>query len=328
MDLLQNYFPAHGPGAALAIVVDDAPPQVSCRGLADPDADIAIDPATVFDLASAAKPFTAAAIMTLVEDGRLSLTTPICDCLSFAPPAEKGRPATVRDLLQHTSGLPDYLAQGMHTPAEEMTLTSIVARTEAWSRSARPGRIFEYSNTNYALLAMIVEAVAGADFAEFVHKRLFAPHGLEDAFIGQAENRGKTVAKGFINGGYGLAAFEPIALDIDTVGDGGLYCSLRDLVRWQTLFWQGAIVNPASLAAMTAPGRLDSGEPFDYGLGLQVETGADGARWIGHGGSWVGTTVLAGRYPAARASVIVLSNEHMAPVERISQRAYANLARV
>ncbi|MEE4331810.1 MAG: serine hydrolase domain-containing protein, partial [Wenzhouxiangella sp.] len=109
----------------------------------------------------------------------------------------------------------------------------------------------------------------------------------------------------------------------ETLGDGGLYSCLSDLLRWQSLFRAGEVLSRSTLERMKRPGRLDSGEEFEYGLGLQIERRAGGRSWWGHSGSWTQSAVMIGRYPEQQLSVIVLSNEFMAPVERISQRAAA-----
>ncbi|MDY7092909.1 MAG: serine hydrolase domain-containing protein [Acidobacteriota bacterium] len=324
MKILPHYFSTNGPGAALAVVPDGLVAQVECYGLADREAGVEITPETVFDLASASKMFTATGVVLLAEEGRLDLATPVVEVLPQLEHSGVGRPITVRDLLWHTSGLQDYLQDGMYTPPEEASAEFVDQQLPAWMREARPGVSHSYSNTNYFLLSKVLEAAAGCSYSEFLKAHLFAPLGLRDTFVAGGRSESKGIAKGYRNFGYGLPLFElSEELALDTVGDGGVFSSLRDLMAWQSALWKGELVSEASLKLMQTPGHLDSGEAFDYGLGLQVERSDDGRVWCGHGGSWTSSTVLVGRYVKEETNLTLLSNEFMAPVERISQRALA-----
>lgn len=331
-NLLRGYVEDSGPGVALVVATDGAAPALACRGLADLAAGVEIGPDTAFDLASAGKTMTAVAAMRLAARGDLDLEAPISTYLDVVEPPSEGRAIVVRDLLGHTAGLEDYLAQGMYTPPSEMTAGYVRQQLGRWSREARPGLVHAYSNTNYVVLSWIVEAVTGVSFGNHLRDALWEPFGLRGSFLqGQRTPDRPRIARGYRNLGYGLPEFElSDELTLDTVGDGGVFSTLNDLVRWQALLWGGELLDQEALAAMTMPVRNDDGGTFPYGFGLQVEqvrmaNGAE-ATWIGHGGSWVGTTVMVGRYREARTSVIVLANEFMAPVERLSQRAFALVA--
>lgn len=325
MAILPHYFSPNGPGAALGVERAGQPAHVECLGLADMSAGVAIEPDTVFDLASASKMFTGAALMLLAERGALALTAPVREFLPQLDHAGDGRPISIRDLLWHTSGLPDYLEAGMYTPATERTAAYVREQLPEWSRLARPGEAHCYSNTNYVALAMVIEAAAGCAYADFIESSLIAPFGLRDTFVASEKDKPRTVARGYRNLGFGLPLFVPAEeIVLDTLGDGGVFSSLRDLLQWQALLWRGEIISHDSLAVMGRPGRLDCGTTFEYGFGCQVEVRGDGQAWCGHGGSWTGSTVLVGRYPEAETSVVVLSNEFMAPVERISQAAFSS----
>lgn len=322
MTILPLYCSATGPGAALAVVVGREAPHLECYGLADLQRGIKITPDTVFELASASKTFTATGIMLLVERGCLDLTAPVGEYVPQVQKPDAGRPITARDLLWHTSGLPDYLESGMYTPMDQASPEYVIGQLPEWAQRARPGEEHSYSNTNSVVLSRVIEAISGLGFAEFIDSNLVAPIGLRDTFILDGTSDAKQIANGYRNLGYGLPLFEPSKeFILDTVGDGGMCSTLNDLVRWQSRFWNGDVVSEQSLMQMQSPGRLDSGESFEYGFGLQIEQREGRHTWCGHGGSWTNTTVLFGRYPKEQTTVIVLSNEFMAPVERISQRA-------
>lgn len=296
-------------------------------GLADIERGAAITPDTQFELASASKTFTATVIMLLVEQNRLSLTSPVCDVLpEFQNPA-KGRSTTIKDLLWHTSGGTDYLECGTHTPAEQMTVAHIMARLPEWSRAATPSLEYRYSNSNCVILARVIESVTNLKFFEFIQASLVVRLDLRSTTICSTTiSAAPETAKGYRNSGCGLPLFEAAGdLPIDTDGDGGVASSLSDLIRWHSLFWKGEIVNEQSLRVMQTPGQSDTGESFEYGIGLQIESRPSGAIWSGHGGSWMNATTLIDRYLRERTTRIVLSNEFMAPVERISQQTVGTI---
>ncbi len=324
MTILPHYFSPVGPGAALAVAVEGEAPRVECCGLADIQQGTEITPDTVFDLASASKTFTATGIMLLIEHGRLELTAPVGSYLPLIERSKAGRPITIRDLLSHTSGLPDYLESGMCAAVDQVSPDYVASQLPAWSREARPGENHNYCNTNYFVLSKVIESVTGLGFAEFIRSNLVSSFGLRSTFVLGAVKDTTRIAKGYRNAGYGLPLVKPSdEFELKTVGDGGVLSSLSDLIRWQSLLWNGEIVSKQSLRLMQTPGQLESGEHFEYGFGLQVERREGGHTWCGHGGSWTSTTILIGRHVKERTSVIVLSNEVMAPVERISQRAWA-----
>ena len=324
MGILTHYFDdKNSPGAALAIITDGRPPHIECIGLANIEQETPITPETAFELASATKIFTATGLMLLVERNRLDLAAPVQEYLSEFENNKAVRPITIRDLLQHTSGLTDYLESGMYTPTECMTKEYIMRQLPQWAEEAVPGQEYSYSNTNYVVLARVVEAVMEISFADFIEVNLLKPFSLHSTTASFDLASPSEIASGYQNLGYGLPQIEAsMELMIDTDGDGGIYSTLGDLIQWQSLFWDGEIVNDESLHLMQTPGQLDTGKSFPYGLGLQVEQREDGEVWCGHGGSWTNTTTLIGRYLKEKTTIIVLSNEFMAPVERISQRAY------
>jgi len=320
--LLSNYFSSNGPGAVLAVVTEGKVPYIECYGLANIPQKIKITPETVFDLASAGKTFTATAIMLLSERGDLNLDDAIQEYIPQIEKNQDSRHIKIRDLLWHTSDLPDYLDAGIYTASNQVSPEYIISQLPNWSGQARPGEYHSYCNTNYVLLGMIIEAITGLSFAEFIEANLIRPFGLHQTFVFGSTRKPQQLAVGYQDMGYGLPLIETCPnFDLQTVGDGGIFSSVNDLIQWQSLLWHGKIVHPQTFMFMQTPGKLDSGESFEYGLGLQIETRKNGQRWIGHGGSWTNATTLMGRYVQEDTLVIVLSNEIVAPVERISQRA-------
>ncbi len=319
---LSNYFHPQGPGAALGIAVPGENSIVECVGVSDLRDKLPITLDTSFDLASASKIFTAAAVMLLAEESRLAINDPLKEYMPALRSNSHSRLITLQDLLWHTSGLPDYLESGRYTPESAVTPDWILEKLNDWSLGAKPGMVHNYSNTNYFLLSQVIEVVAKESYQDFVRTRLFAPLGLENTFVGNENQKGKGIAKGYQDFGYGVAKIRPSEeFEIITLGDGGVFSSVNDLLEWTNALWMGEIVSAESLGLMQARGRLDSGEAFEYGFGLQLESAKNGETWCGHGGSWMDSTVMIGQYMPEACTVIVLSNEVMAPVERISKHA-------
>lgn len=321
MSILSPYFSPIGPGAAFARLSPGKCPTVECIGLAQLETKAVLTPKTRFDLASCSKVFTAVAIMLLVERGQVELDAPIDLYLPAFSSSYANRPVRIQDLLWHTSGITDYLADGIETPPSKGSRTHIEQQLPIWMPLAEPGLRHAYSNTNYVLLASIVEAVTGISFSEYVEVNLLIPFGLKDTHVG-VSRESINVVKGYRNLGYGLASFEPVTdFPLDTLGDGGIFSCLEDMMHWLTFLWDGQIVKREAWQRMITPGVLDNGKRIPYGMGLQIEQFEDGRSWVGHGGSWVHSTVIFGRYSPGDDLIIILSNEWMAPVERISQRA-------
>jgi CubicO group peptidase (beta-lactamase class C family) len=320
VEILAPWFEADGPGGALATWRDGEPARFVCRGLADLDSGAPITPETRFDLASASKPFTAVVILRLAARGLLGLDTPLHELIPECPPPAAGRAVIVADLLRHTSGLADYLAEGGATPDEETTAASVAARLPGWAQAARPGVAFEYSNTNYVALARIAERLTGRPFPEVVAAEVLAPCGLARTHVQPIPPPG--AARGYGDDGYGLPAWRPGPdSSIATLGDGGVWSCLTDLVTFLSRLWSGDLVPAPWLQPMRQAGQTDDGTALPYGLGLQMETTPGGERWVGHGGSWLHSTTLIGRYEPAGFNVVVLSNLVGAPVTHVSRHA-------
>ncbi len=321
--LLKGYFHQDGPGAALGIAWDGGESRQECHGLADIQANLPITARTAFDLASVTKVFTAAAVLLLEERGRLHTEDPVGRHLPGLTDPQR-RPVTVRDLLWHTSGLPDYLTMDTEGDAIPLVPDTVREKAREWVRLASPGQSHEYSNTNYFLLAEVIAAASGDSYGEFVHRHLFETFGLLDTFVLGGPHRGALRARGYQNLGFGQPRFEISELDLSILGDGGLFSSIEDLLRWQELFYNGSILGQAALAKALSPGRLDDGTAFDYGCGLMVESLGDKGTWCGHTGGWFGAATYIGRFVEERLSVVVLANEQLAPVVRIAQQSLAD----
>ena len=302
-----------GAGATLVVLRHGRVLGSASAGFADISAKRAILPSTVFDLASVSKQFTAVAVLRLVERGVVKLDQP---ARAWIPELAEGkpRPLLVRDLLNMTSGLPDY------TEAfEEEELPHVdnpaVARWAASVPRRAVGAAHRYSNTDYALLALIVERASGRTFADFLADEVLRPLAMNDS---RAEARpGPSVdparARGYRPRG---ASWVESRLDAPTVGDGNVYSSARDLGVWLSRLAAGEVLSPRLLGEAWRTGVDDRGRAHGYGFGWAVD-----GQTVSHSGSWNGTSTYVGYHRADGFAVVVLSNDESFDAESLGETA-------
>lgn len=328
--LLAEYVAADGPGAAVALLERGELQVAAYRGLADLDSGRAIDASTLFDLASVSKHITAAAVLHLAEAGELSLDDRLAEHVpDFAVPV-RGRAVTLRDLLLHVSGLPDYSGDAFE--GDERAFSRLTTETHLdWINGQRalraPGRRYEYNNSGYALLALVVERVSGQAFRQYLRKNLFAPAGMpRSEVLDRLGSRFPNQARGYTTTS-GVA--ERSELPTRITGDGNVYSSLNEMIAWCRALRGNVMLSAASRRQMFRNGRLDDGSALDvdgYGYGLGWSLDADSGQAF-HSGSWNGTaTYLAHEFDSDRW-VVVLSNDEDADVESLGEALLALLRR-
>ena len=272
-------------------------------------------PETLFEIASATKPFTACAILALVEEGRLALDDSIADHLPGVP--EDKRTITVAQLLSHTAGMPRSAAGGYGSDLEVA-----VAGYLATPSARAPGSGHEYWNGGYALLAGIIETVSGKSYQDYCRERLFERAGLEaTGFTGDTHLPSKRLAIGY-NGEEALrpATGHPYRdYGYQYRGMGGLVTCVPDLVRFTRALEAGRVLSKDSVEAM------QSNVAEYYGLGWGLSTTRRNTRRIGHGGSVAGFHTQWQRFPDEDAMVIVLSNVDGVPVVHLAWNLEAML---
>lgn len=266
-------------------------------GLADAASGTPNTAATRIRLASLSKQFTAAAIMRLVAQDRLSISDPVCRFFNPCPAA--WQPLTVRHLLNHTSGLPNYTDFPEFDATEQLPTTpqELVSRFRDMPLGFAPGSAFSYNNSGYLLLGLIIEQVSGTSYEQFLQQELFAPLGMADT--GVDHNAGAITA-----GAVGHAAPGVVSsfLDASTLfGAGALYSSAADLYRWDQALYGDSVLPAAQRAEMFTPGLSD------YGYGWWVQE-VDDRRVISHPGNIAGFSTFMARFPNERVTVIVLGN--------------------
>jgi CubicO group peptidase (beta-lactamase class C family) len=295
------------PGASVLVVHDDSVLVRASYGLADVDSGRRVTPATNFRLASVSKQFTAMAVMRLVADGKLSTSDPAARYLAELPAFAKG--VTVRHLLTHTSGLHDYEDFVPDTQTRQVSdldaLHLVAARSD--SLYFAPGSHWRYSNTGYALLALVVERVSGQRYADFLRERIFEPAGMSNTV---AHEEGRTVVA---NRAYGHRVIGDSVRRTDqsttsaVLGDGGIYSSIDDLARWDATLARGSLLPATLWHEATTPFVLDDGTATEYGYGWFIDRFA-GERRMRHHGETRGFTNILYRFPERRLTIVVLTN--------------------
>ena len=318
-EIFQRFTAGLSPGCALAVIENGRVVLARGYGLADLDRRLPITPRTVFDIASASKQFTAASVLLLAARGRLSLDD---DVRKYVPELPRHDAIiTLRHLLHHTSGLPNYidlLAQAGKR-YEEVTTDddALAALAGAPQLQFPPGTAFRYNDSGYFLLSLVVERVTGQTLRQFAAENLFAPLGMADSRIVDDLTRevpGRAVA--YVPDGGG---FQPVASRWEQTGDGGVNTTVLDLAKWDANFYSGAVGGKALIAAMTTPGSLANGSPLPYGGGLFLDR-FHGHRRVRHPGSWRGFCSELMRLPGRRLSVITLCNVGEADPAELSEQ--------
>ncbi len=312
-----------GPGCALGVGRGDTTAFARGYGLANLDHRIPITPQTVFDVGSVTKQFTAASTVLLAQDGALSLDDDIRDQLPELPDYES--PIRVRDLLQHTSGVRDYLnlmalgGRDFYAPIRHQDIVELLARQQALVDP--PGSRYRYSNTGYMLAATIVERVSGQRFDQFAEARIFGPLGMTASFLYEdAEQVVPNRATGYAPAGPDEAGFRMVHnYPFATAGDGQLYTTVEDLLVWSRAFMADGVGGPEFTARMLSPGELADGSRTEYGGGL-VLGGYRGLTTQSHGGSTWGFRAHLVRVPEQGAAVAVLCNREDANPRRLANQ--------
>lgn len=311
--VIKGYLTGEGPGGAVLVVKDGK--VVHCRGygLANVKQGTKITPDTNFDLASVSKQMTAVCVLMLVEQEKLRLDDPVSKLLADYKLASPGRAVTVRDLLQHTSGLPDYTSDDWDGTDEEAAALDTAGHLKWLNRhEARgaPGKEYEYNNSNYALLSLIVERKSGQRFSQFLEQHIFRPLEMKNTrVLDRADLKIPAVATGYaVTKGRVRRSSDPSVI----TGDGNVFSSINDLARWDRGLREAKLVRAATLDQAFTAGKLDNGVRLEYGFGWEVMPDDNYGKWVGHSGSWAGTAAYISRYLDQKLTIVLLSNDENA----------------
>jgi len=295
------------PGCALAVAQDGVLVYSRGYGYANLDYDIPITPQTVFDVASVTKQFNAASLSMLALEGKLSLDDNVRKWLPELPEYEW--PITLRHMLYHTSGLRDYLnlfplaGRDDYYPISHGQILAMMSRQRALIYP--PGEQYRYSNTAYMLLAQVLERAGGKSLGEITRERIFEPLLMEGSLM--YENREEIIprrATGYDRNDDGRLRIVH-NYNFDVAGDGQLYSTVEDLLRWDN-YLHGA-EKPAIYSMMLTEGTLNNGDPIGYAQGIRLDE-YRGVRTVRHSGSSWGFRTELVRFVEPGLSIAVACN--------------------
>ena len=317
VDALFTDFAAPGaPGAAVVVARGDTIVFAKGYGLADVEGGVVVTPETAFRLASVTKQFTAAAILALVEAGSVRLDDSLGGLIEHVPAYAAG--VTVRQLLSHTSGIPDYeplLGHGDGPQVHDRDVLALLHNAKALH--FKPGTSWRYSNSAYALLALIVERVSGESFAAYLRHRIFDRAGMATA-VAHVDGVDSVPHRAYGHSGKpGSWQRTDQSRTSAVLGDGGIYASAKELARWSAALDRNTVLTAESFDAATTPAVLASGAVTSYGFGWFLDKHR-GHRRQRHEGDSIGFRTAIQRYPDDGLTVIVLVNRGAAPIDGLS----------
>ncbi len=305
---MEEYSPPDAPGAAVLVMKNDSIVFKKAYGLADLESRQPVTTTTNFRLASVTKEFTAMCIMVLAERRLLSYDDTLTKFFPDFP--AYGRRITVRQLLNHSSGLVDYeslIPDSQTVQVLDKDCLELLRKTDTLAFPS--GTKYEYSNTGYAFLALIVEKVSGKRFADFLKENIFDKVGMATTVA--FENGISTVphrAFGYSDqDGKWVRTDQSVTSAV--LGDGGIYSNVEEMSRWISAVFHSTLISPAAQQAAWTDGKLIDGSPIDYGFGWHLET-YHGLRHPFHGGSTMGFRNNIQLFPEQKLMVIILTNRN------------------
>jgi D-alanyl-D-alanine carboxypeptidase len=280
-------------------------------GMADVELRVPVSDSTVFEIGSISKQFVAAATMLLVEEGRVGLDDPIPQYLSDLP--SEWLEVTIRQLLTHTSGIPDYEEiQTYEAYRFRFTPEEIIRVAHSRPMDFEPGTGWYYSNTGYFLLSLIVERVEGRPLGAVLRSRIFEPLGMGQTRMADPEDIILHRASGYWVDRMGVELRNRDATQTSsTLGAGGLVSSVQDMAKWDEALYGDQLLSEASRTAMWTPAVLPDGEDTAYGFGWSVAP-YRGYPALGHNGQVAGFVASFVRLPDAEVALIVFANRYRA----------------
>ncbi|MFK7740622.1 MAG: serine hydrolase domain-containing protein [Planctomycetota bacterium] len=302
----EKAFPKEGPAAAVIVKRGDETVYLRAFGQASLELGTPATTNNVFCIASVTKPFTAMAVMALIEDGKLALTDVAATHL---PELELDARITLEQLLAHTAGLPDFFdlpAYGEEHMHREISPQQLCLAAKGAALTHDPGAEHRYSNLHYALLAEIVARTSGTSWEEFLQARIFEPAGMTRSTYGRHDR----IVPGLVSSysrDEGAKWRRAQALSYTRgYGLGGLTTSVEDLGRWHDAWRKGRILKPATIARMLEAPTLADGKQSSYALGITVRE-MRGKQVAFHAGGIYGWRAMLVMIPEDEVMVAVLT---------------------
>ena len=302
------------PGVSVTILRGDRVLLARGYGFSNLELRVPASDSTIHQSGSLGKQFTAAAVGMLAQQGRLDVEDRITKWL----PEGKGvwDSITVRQLLTHTSGIPDY-TDSLVDLRKDYTEEQLVRLASSQPLDFPPGESWSYSNTGYLLLGVLIHRVTGRFYGDVLQQLVFSPLGMRTRIISEADiipNR----AAGYRLVEHQVKNQEWVSPSLNTTADGALYLTVNDLAKWAVALNHGRVPNATVLDAAWTPVRLNDGSTFPYGYGWDLSDQRGHGR-VGHTGSWQGFKTAFFRYPEFDLTVAVLANLDQATPGSIAQ---------
>jgi CubicO group peptidase (beta-lactamase class C family) len=322
-EVFADFTKAGSPGCAAAVYRNGRIIYARGYGLANIEEDVPIVPQSVFDIGSTSKQFTAASILLLEKQGKLSVNDDVRKYIPELP--DYGPKITILHLLNHTSGLRDYLTlmelAGINIDSVTTDEDALQIITRQKALNFAPGSDWLYSNTGFFLLSIIVKRASGETLREFAAANIFNPLGMthtqfRDDHTALIANRAMAYDPKERKDGYALNVSY-----FEQTGDGAVHTSVEDLLKWDENFYSGQVGGKEFLTEIQEQGKLNNGKVLDYAKGLFI-TDYRGLHTVSHGGSWGGYRAELLRFPEQHFSVACLCNRGDAnPTRRAHQVA-------
>lgn len=292
-------------------------------GIANRETGLKLNPTSAVQLASVSKTFTAAAILWLHQQKYLNIDEKVKTYIPELPYAD----VTVRMLLNHRSGIPDYIKwvpkfrKDHKTPMTNDEVLAMFAKHKP-ALESRPNTRFKYCNSNYAILASIIEKVGGMSYAEFMKKYIFDPLGMKYTF---AYDPFKGLPYGNTISYKANWVKEPDMFADGVWGDKGIYSTVQDMYRWDQSFYKNAFLDNETLEMAYGPCSFEKPGVKNYGLGWRMLCYPDGDKIIYHNGWWHGNNTVFYRFIQDNFTIIILGNKYNSGIYRQAPVVYSIL---
>jgi CubicO group peptidase (beta-lactamase class C family) len=291
------------PGVALTIIQNGNALKTAAYGLADLEQNVPVTTNTAFEIGSITKQFTAAGILLLQQEGKLSVTDKISKFLNGVP--DSWTNITIKHLLTHTSGIKNYTGLTGFELTRHLTQKQFIDEMRKQPLDFEPGESWKYCNTGYNLLGLIIENVSTTNYWAYMNQKIFRRLGMSattdrrpSTIIPNRAHGYEQTNRTWINRDYDLT---------DVFSAGAIVSTVGDLAKWNTALDRDDLLNAASKDQMWTVAKLNSGKPTKYGLGWYLDI-VEKHKNIGHGGSTSGFSATIQRFPDDHLTVIILTN--------------------
>lgn len=304
----------HIPGVALAIIRGGDLERARGYGWANLEHQVPVNAETIFQSGSIGKQFTGVAAMLLVEDGKLALDKSLRHYWPQAPKAWSH--ITPRHLLNHTSGLHRGTGLDLRRDYSDEEMLQLIFKVK---QDFPVGERWEYSNTGYVLLGLLIRKVSGEFYGDILARRVFAPLSMHTARVISDRDVVMNRAAGYEVQEDGATLNQKwVAPTGNSTADGSLYLTVLDYVKWNAGLRAGKILKPESWAEVYRPAKLNNGTTYPYGFGWFLETAA-GQQVRYHSGGWQGFSTFLIRYLGDDLAIVVLANSNRANAKAMAR---------